>query len=80
MFPVSCARYTANRFPEGSALFPAFGTAPFAILFFDADHAHEENPVKWFDYAAPRTLDQAVAAMATHPDARPLAGGTDLLV
>jgi len=36
--------------------------------------------VKWFDYAAPATLDEAVALMAAHPGARPLAGGTDLLV
>jgi CO/xanthine dehydrogenase FAD-binding subunit len=36
--------------------------------------------VKWFDYAAPQSLDQAVALMAAHPGARPLAGGTDLLV
>jgi len=35
--------------------------------------------VKWFDYAAPESLDQAVALMAAHPGARPLAGGTDLL-
>ena len=36
--------------------------------------------MKWFDYAAPETLDEAVALMAAHPGARPLAGGTDLLV
>ena len=36
--------------------------------------------MKWFDYAAPQSLDQAVALMAAHPGARPLAGGTDLLV
>jgi carbon-monoxide dehydrogenase medium subunit len=36
--------------------------------------------VKWFDYAAPQTLNEAVALMADHPGARPLAGGTDLLV
>ena len=36
--------------------------------------------MRCFDYAAPRTLDQAVALMAKHSDARPLAGGTDLLV
>jgi carbon-monoxide dehydrogenase medium subunit len=36
--------------------------------------------VKWFDYGAPRSLDEAVALMAAHPGARPLAGGTDLLV
>jgi len=36
--------------------------------------------VKWFDYAAPQSLDEAVALMAAHPGARPLAGGTDLLV
>jgi len=36
--------------------------------------------VKWFDYAAPPTLDEAVALLAANPGARPLAGGTDLLV
>ena len=36
--------------------------------------------MKWFDYAAPQSLDEAVAVMAAHPGARPLAGGTDLLV
>jgi CO/xanthine dehydrogenase FAD-binding subunit len=36
--------------------------------------------VKWFDYAAPQSLHEAVALMAAHPGARPLAGGTDLLV
>ena len=36
--------------------------------------------MKWFDYAAPRSLDDALALMAAHPGARPLAGGTDLLV
>jgi carbon-monoxide dehydrogenase medium subunit len=36
--------------------------------------------VKWFDYAAPQSLNEAVALMAAHPGARPLAGGTDLLV
>jgi carbon-monoxide dehydrogenase medium subunit len=36
--------------------------------------------VKWFDYAAPPTLNEAVALMAANPGARPLAGGTDLLV
>jgi carbon-monoxide dehydrogenase medium subunit len=36
--------------------------------------------VKWFDYEAPESLNQAVALMAAHPGARPLAGGTDLLV
>ncbi|HTS31036.1 MAG TPA: xanthine dehydrogenase family protein subunit M [Bryobacteraceae bacterium] len=36
--------------------------------------------MKWFDYVAPRSLDEAVALMAAHPGARPLAGGTDLLV
>jgi len=52
----------------------------FAILFVNATQTHEETPVKWFDYAAPQSLDQAVALMAAHPGARPLAGGTDLLV
>ena len=36
--------------------------------------------MKWFDYAAPQSLDEAIALMAAHPGARPLAGGTDLLV
>jgi carbon-monoxide dehydrogenase medium subunit len=36
--------------------------------------------VKWFDFAAPPTLNEAVALMAANPGARPLAGGTDLLV
>ncbi|HXB74747.1 MAG TPA: xanthine dehydrogenase family protein subunit M [Candidatus Acidoferrales bacterium] len=36
--------------------------------------------MKWFDYEAPESLSQAVALMAAHPGARPLAGGTDLLV
>ena len=36
--------------------------------------------MKWFDYAAPESLDQALALMAAHPGVRPLAGGTDLLV
>lgn len=34
-----------------------------------------------FDFAAPKTVDQAVALLAEHsPNAKPLAGGTDLLV
>jgi CO/xanthine dehydrogenase FAD-binding subunit len=36
--------------------------------------------VNWFDYAAPATVGEAVALMTAHPDARLLAGGTDLLV
>jgi CO/xanthine dehydrogenase FAD-binding subunit len=36
--------------------------------------------VNWFDYAAPATVEEAVALMAAHPRARLLAGGTDLLV
>ena len=36
--------------------------------------------MKWFDYAAPHSLGEAMALMAAHPGARPLAGGTDLLV
>lgn len=36
--------------------------------------------MKWFDYQAPRTLGEAVEAMTLHPNARALAGGTDLLV
>lgn len=33
-----------------------------------------------FDYAAPHTLAEALALLAAHPQARILAGGTDLLV
>jgi CO/xanthine dehydrogenase FAD-binding subunit len=36
--------------------------------------------VKWFDYAAPVSVREAVDLMAAHPNARLLAGGTDLLV
>jgi CO/xanthine dehydrogenase FAD-binding subunit len=36
--------------------------------------------VKWFDYAAPESLSEAVRLMTAHPGARLLAGGTDLLV
>ena len=36
--------------------------------------------MKWFDYVVPQSLDEAVALMTAHPAARPLAGGTDLLV
>ncbi|HUQ90574.1 MAG TPA: xanthine dehydrogenase family protein subunit M [Bryobacteraceae bacterium] len=36
--------------------------------------------MKWFDYAAPRTLPDALSAYAANPGARLLAGGTDLLV
>ncbi len=37
--------------------------------------------MQYFDYAAPRTVDDAVALLAEHGEgARPLAGGTDLLV
>ncbi|MBK5294034.1 MAG: xanthine dehydrogenase family protein subunit M [Acidobacteriia bacterium] len=36
--------------------------------------------MKWFDYAAPKTLSEALALLAAHPGARMLAGGTDLLV
>jgi carbon-monoxide dehydrogenase medium subunit len=36
--------------------------------------------VKWFDYAAPATLREAIGLLAAHPGAKPLAGGTDLLV
>ncbi|MFN7997122.1 MAG: xanthine dehydrogenase family protein subunit M [Bryobacteraceae bacterium] len=36
--------------------------------------------MKWFDYEIPKSLDEAVALMAARPGARPLAGGTDLLV
>jgi carbon-monoxide dehydrogenase medium subunit len=36
--------------------------------------------LKWFDYAAPATVREAVDLLAAHPRARLLAGGTDLLV
>jgi len=36
--------------------------------------------VKWFDYAAPASVKEAVDLLAAHPNARLLAGGTDLLV
>ncbi len=36
--------------------------------------------MKWFDYAAPRSLFEAAGLLASHPGARLLAGGTDLLV
>ncbi len=35
--------------------------------------------MKPFDYLAPETLDEAIRALAASPDARALAGGTDLL-
>ncbi|MCC6344671.1 MAG: xanthine dehydrogenase family protein subunit M [Bryobacterales bacterium] len=36
--------------------------------------------MKWFDYVAPRSLGEAFQHVASHPGARFLAGGTDLLV
>lgn len=36
--------------------------------------------MKWFDYAAPRSLEEAFELLAAHPRAQLLAGGTDLLV
>jgi len=36
--------------------------------------------VQWFDYAAPRSVAEAVSLLDGRPDARILAGGTDLLV
>ena len=37
--------------------------------------------MEWFDYTRPKTLQEAVGLMAEHGErARPLAGGTDLLV
>ena len=36
--------------------------------------------MKWFDYAAPQSVSDALALADKHPDARFLAGGTDLLV
>lgn len=36
--------------------------------------------MKWFDYAAPGSLGEALQLLAGHPSAKPLAGGTDLIV
>ena len=36
--------------------------------------------MNWFDYAAPRSLPEAIELLASRPRARLLAGGTDLLV
>ena len=36
--------------------------------------------MKWFEYAAPRSLAEAIHLLSTRPQARPQAGGTDLLV
>ncbi|MBK9166221.1 MAG: FAD binding domain-containing protein [Bryobacterales bacterium] len=36
--------------------------------------------MKWFDYSAPESVSGAISALAAHPRARILAGGTDLLV
>jgi carbon-monoxide dehydrogenase medium subunit len=36
--------------------------------------------MKWFDYAAPGSLGEALRLLAEHPTAKPLAGGTDLIV
>jgi carbon-monoxide dehydrogenase medium subunit len=37
--------------------------------------------LEWIDFAAPKTLSEALALMASHGDrARPIAGGTDILV
>lgn len=36
--------------------------------------------MKWFDYAAPVSVDEAVGLLVARPAARLLAGGTDLLV
>jgi CO/xanthine dehydrogenase FAD-binding subunit len=36
--------------------------------------------VKWFDYATPASVGEAVGMLTAHPGARLLAGGTDLLV
>jgi CO/xanthine dehydrogenase FAD-binding subunit len=36
--------------------------------------------VKWFDYAAPASVAEAVGLLTAHANARLLAGGTDLLV
>ncbi len=36
--------------------------------------------MKWFDFAAPASVAEALGLLTTHPGARLLAGGTDLLV
>ncbi|MCC6591239.1 MAG: xanthine dehydrogenase family protein subunit M [Bryobacterales bacterium] len=36
--------------------------------------------MKWFDYAAPGSLGEALRLLAAHGNARPMAGGTDLIV
>ena len=36
--------------------------------------------MKWFDYAAPSSVAEAIGLLTAHPSARLLAGGTDLLV
>ncbi len=36
--------------------------------------------MKWFDYATPASVGEAVGLLTAHPNARLLAGGTDLLV
>ena len=36
--------------------------------------------MKWFDYAAPRSLAESLGLLSGHPGAMPFAGGTDLLV
>ncbi|MEK7407219.1 MAG: xanthine dehydrogenase family protein subunit M [Acidobacteriota bacterium] len=36
--------------------------------------------MKWFDYAAPESLPEAIELLSAHPGALPMAGGTDLLV
>ena len=54
---------------------------PVRYTFPDNDiHVYKDTPVKWFDYAAPHSLEEALTLMSAHPGARPLAGGTDLLV
>jgi carbon-monoxide dehydrogenase medium subunit len=36
--------------------------------------------MKWFDYAAPVSVEKAIEMLVSNPSARPLSGGTDLLV
>lgn len=36
--------------------------------------------MKWFDYAAPTSVGEAIGLLTANPGARPLAGGTDLIV
>jgi CO/xanthine dehydrogenase FAD-binding subunit len=50
------------------------------LLLWLKRESKETVPVKWFDYAAPESVGEAVELLTAHPGARMLAGGTDLLV